>query len=135
MKDLKKDSREAEALLVTDRDVKVGGKICKARPLVLDDYVMLFADLGDVMKEIITKNPDYDVNKFSAKDFRIFLPVYAQLKNILARFLQVEAGWLGKNMTLAELSALLVAFLEVNDMRSIVENFKTAKDLIRQQQV
>lgn len=121
-------TNEYEQLKNEGLDVTVGGKAFKLKALVYDDYRSLLKEIPMLVMEAATKDPNLDLDDL-AKDPMPIIGAFAgdasvRLLKYIAKGIGKEEGFLRKNMTIADMSELLLGFFKVNDLGKVFQNFR-----------
>lgn len=115
------------------REFKVGGKTLIFRPLFYGDFSRFLGTLPKAIEEIGKAHPDLDLDQLEKHPGQVFMMVGDRLMDEILEWIalslmdgekQAEKEWLAENLGMADCSEIIALFVEENDIKRVIANFK-----------
>ena len=114
--------KELKELFPTSKEIIIAGKKILVKPMVWTDFIALFDELEKVFTKF-SEEEEFDLTKFTEKDFGKLVPVIKEVLSIFARWLKVEVKWLMDNLSAKGTLVLIGEFIEINEWEEVKKLF------------
>lgn len=131
-----------EVMNPKERKTTIGGKTLVFRPLMYGNFSRFLGALPKVINEVARKNPNLDLDYLEKHPVGALMMIGDRLLDELLDWLvlslfdgkkNVDHDWLKENLPMAEFSELVVWFVEDNDIKRVIANFRKLGSVIKKE--
>ena len=120
-----------DVILGLERRFTIGDREAVLRPLVIGERKRVGMDVALLAQKVAAEHPEIDLAHPEQHIEAIFLTASDQIGRILERLLGIEQDYLDEHLSFVQLSELVVALLEVNQLPVIRKNLARALQLAK----